>query len=57
MLYIALARKLKTLSKQNALSKYADDTTLLAPQHTYCTIEQEFAHVVDWSTKKQIDNQ
>ena len=34
MLYIALARKLKALSKQNALSKYPDDTSLLAPQHS-----------------------
>ena len=54
MLYIALARKLKTLSKQNALSKYADDTTLLSPQHTDCSIDQELAHVVDWSTKNKL---
>ena len=54
MLYIALARKLKALSKQNAMSKYADDTSLLAPQHTDVSIEQEFAHVVDWSTANKL---
>ena len=54
MLCIALARKLEALSKQNALSSYAEDTSLLAPQHTDCTIEQEFAHVVDWSTKNKL---
>ena len=54
MLYIALVRKLKALSKKNALSKYADDTSLLDPQHTDCSIEQEFAHVVDWSTTNKL---
>ena len=54
MLYIALARKLKALSKKKALSQYADDTSLLAPQHTDCPIEQEFDHVVEWSTKNKL---
>ena len=56
MLYIALAWKLKALSKQNALSKYADDTSLRlhSTRTVPCSIEQEFAHVVDWSTKNKL---
>ena len=54
MLYIALARRLKTLSKRNALSKYADDTSLMSPQHTDCSIEQEFEHVVNWSIENKL---
>ena len=49
MLYIINAQKLKTLSTKNSLIKYADDTTLLAPQHTNCDIEIEFEHIRQWS--------
>ena len=44
-LYIINAQKVKTLSTKNSLSKNADDTTLLAPQHTNCDIELEFEHI------------
>ena len=49
MLFIALAKKLKTLSKNNSLSKYADDTSLLVPQNSDTSIETEFQHVLNWS--------
>ena len=44
-LYILLVRKLKTISFHNKIDKYADDTTLLVPQHSDISIETEFAHV------------
>ena len=53
-LYIALARKLKPLSDKNKLPKYADDTSLLVPQHTDCSIEREFQHINDWSVDNKL---
>ncbi|MFZ2538516.1 MAG: reverse transcriptase family protein [Oscillospiraceae bacterium] len=53
-LYIALARKLKTLSPCNKIPKYADDTSLLVPQHTDCSLELELKHVLDWSEKNKL---
>ena len=49
MLYILLARRLKLLSVMNAIVKYADDTTLVVPQHTDCSVEVELQHIVNWS--------
>ena len=49
-LFIVLARKLKTLSTKNKISKYADDVTLLIPQHTDISAEDEFRHILDWSS-------
>ena len=51
-LYILLVRKLKTISFHNKIDKYADDTTLLVPQHCDISIETEFAHVQQWSLNK-----
>ena len=42
------------MSKRNALSKYADDTSLMSPQHTDCSIEQEFDHVLNWSSENKL---
>ena len=53
-LYIALARRLKTLSALNRLFKYADDTTLLTPQGTNCSMEDEFSHIKSWSHSKKL---
>ena len=53
-LYISLARKLKTLSMMNKIPKYADDTSLLVPQHTDCSMEDEFQHVQDWSAANKL---
>ena len=54
MLYIINAQKLKTLSKKSSLNKYADNTTLLAPQHTNCDIEIEFEHIRQWSVANKL---
>ena len=48
-LYITLARTLKTKSACNIMPKYADDTTLLVPQNSDCTLEDEFENVKKWS--------
>ena len=53
-LYIALARKLKCISSNNRLYKYADDSSLLAPQNTDCTIENEFNKVKKWSASSKL---
>ena len=53
-LYIALARRLKTLSVLNRLFKYADDTTLLTPQGTNCSMEDEFSHIKSWSLSNRL---
>ena len=55
MLYVLSARKLTTLSHMNSLSKYADDTTLLVPQHSDRSIEDEFAHIQDWSIANKLN--
>ena len=36
---------LSTLSEQNSIFKYADDTTLLVPEHTDTNINDEFEHI------------
>ena len=48
-LYILLARRLKLLSVMNAIVKYADDTTLVVPQYTDCSVEAELQHIANWS--------
>ena len=49
------ANLLHTLSRMNSLSKYADDTTLLVPQHSDRSIEGEFAHIQDWSIDNKLN--
>jgi len=53
-LYIALARRLKALSEVNKIIKYADDTTLLVPQHSDVSMEDEFQNIQDWSAKNKL---
>ena len=53
-LYILLVRKLKTISFHNKIDEYADDTTLLVPQHSDISIETEFAHVQEWSLNNKL---
>ena len=54
MLYIINAQKIDNIIYENSLSKYADDTTLLAPQHTNCDIEIEFEHIRQWSAVNKL---
>ena len=53
-LYITLARTLKTISRLNALIKYADDKSLLVPQNSDCPMETEYASLVDWSAAMKL---
>jgi len=53
-LFIIFADDLKSISTYNAILKYADDTTLLVPQHASVTLADEFAHLIDWSVKNKL---
>ena len=48
-LYIVMESDLNPLSRCNILIKYADDTNLLVPEHTECTLTEEFTHICDWA--------
>ena len=56
--YIVMASDLRTLSRIiNQLFKYADDTTLLVPQFTDVSLEDEFKHIEQWAdTNKMVIN-
>ena len=43
-----------TLSALNDIFKYADDTTLLVPQHTDTELQQEFNHVRSWAANNRL---
>ena len=45
---------LHALSETNHIFKYADDTTLLVPQHTDIELDIEFNHVKSWATTNQL---
>ena len=45
MLFYHHISDLHALSELNDLFKYADDTTLLVPEHTDTSIDVEFSHV------------
>ena len=49
-LYIVL----HALSQLNDMCKYADDTTLLVPEHTDTDIDIEFNHVKSWALNNQL---
>ena len=53
-LYIALARRMKTLSMLNRVFKFADDVTLVVPQFTDSSMEAEYEHVVEWSNSMKL---
>ena len=41
-------------SSNNKLMKYADDTYLLVPENTNCTLLEEFEHIKDWATTNKM---
>jgi len=45
---------LSTLSEQKSLFKYADDTTLLVPEHTNININDEYEHIQVWATANKL---
>ena len=48
-LYIVMKNDLCTVSAVNDIFKYADDTTLLVPQHTDVELDIEFQNVKAWA--------
>jgi len=53
-LYLIYASDLRTLSPQNVIIKYADDTTFLVAQHSLVDMAQEYKNVCSWSTQNKL---
>jgi len=53
-LYITMKSDLKPISTDNNLFKYADDTTLLVPEHSAVDIVTEFHHIQAWATANKL---
>ena len=45
---------LKTVSNFNKLVKYADDTSLLVPQYSSGSLEDEYQNLLHWSTVNKL---
>ena len=48
-LYIIMKNDLCSISDVSDIFRYADDTTLLVPQHTNVELDVEFQNVKDWA--------
>ena len=48
-LFLVLAQDLNTLSGNNELSKFADDSTLLVPENSDVSVATEFSYIQDWA--------
>jgi len=53
-LYTIMKCDLHALSETNDIFKYADDTTLLVPQHTDIELDIESNHVKSWAATNQL---
>jgi len=53
-LFIIYAMGLKCVSSYNTILKYADETILLVPQKSPVSLEEEFAHIIDWSFNNKL---
>ena len=53
-MYIVYALDLKPISPANVILKYADDTTLLVPQNSPTSLEEEFSHILQWSSTSKL---
>ena len=51
---VTMKSDLKAISTDNSLFKYADDTTLLVPEHTAVDIVTEFHHTQAWATANKL---
>jgi len=49
MLYVVMAKDLKTVSPSNRLFEYADDTTVLVPSDSDVGLEDEFLNIKQWA--------
>ena len=48
-LWLIMKSDLHPLSDANVIFKYADDTNLLVPENTDCTLADEFSHIKRWA--------
>jgi len=53
-LYLVYSMDLKTVSSSNKLVKYADDTTLIVPQYSSVSLEDEYQNLLHWSTLNKL---
>ena len=54
MLYVVMEGALHTLSQNNILFKYADDTNLLVPSYSDVSLLSEFEHVKQWAADNKM---
>ena len=54
MLFIIYAADLKAIGVTHHLSKYADDTSLLVPEHCDVSLEQWFVHICEWAESNKL---
>ena len=54
ILFIIFALDLKPLDALNFLLKYADDSSVLCPEHTTTPIEEEVKHIMQWATTNKL---
>jgi len=54
IVYVFMKRDLQTLSQQNIVFKYADDTTVLVRQHTDIDVRDEFNNVKQWACNNKL---
>jgi len=52
--YLVYSMDLKTLSPYNSILKYADDTSILIPQHSSVSMQEEFQNVQTWSAANKL---
>jgi len=53
-LYIIMESDLYPKSSDNKIMKYANDTNLLVPETSNCTLTDEFEHIKAWATAKKM---
>ena len=53
-LFSIYAMSLKYISSYNTILKYADDTIVPVPQNSPVSLEEEFAHIIDWSFNNKL---
>jgi hypothetical protein len=54
ILYIIFASDLKTVSGNNKICKYADDTTLMVGELSDVNFETEFNNITEWASRNKL---
>jgi len=52
--YLVYSVDLTIISQYNSIIKFADDTTVLVPQYSSVSMEEEFQHVQRWSAANKL---